>query len=144
MVTIPEEFLEKETPSGAFCNKALYGMSSVYPPKNGLLKNSQDAKILEEIGKRVKVPCYPLNHIVSKNQLPKIDLLSIDTEGHDYIVFKQFDFDTYSPYWFEVEIINLQQFEIEEIQAIAKRYGYYTYGDDRDLYAVNSSLINWT
>lgn len=144
MVTIPEEFLEKETPSGAFCNKALYGMSSVYPPKNGLFKNSQDAKILEEIGKRVKVPCYPLNHIVSKNQLPKIDLLSIDTEGHDYIVFKQFDFDTYSPYWFEVEIINLQQFEIEEIQAIAKRYGYYTYGDDRDLYAVNSSLINWT
>ena len=143
MVVIPKDYLEKETPSGAFCNKALYGMSSVYPPKNGLLKNSHDAKILEEIGVKQQVPCMRLDSILGKHNINQIDLLSIDTEGHDYIIFKQFNFEKYSPFWFEVEIINLEQKEIEEINNIAKSYGYYTYGDSRDLYGVNYSIINW-
>jgi FkbM family methyltransferase len=143
MVIIPKDYLEKETPSGAFCNKALYGMSSVYPPKNGLLKNDHDAKILDEIGIKQKVPCYTLNSVLNKHNISKVDLLSIDTEGHDYIIFRQFNFEKYSPLWFEVEIINLQPEEIEEINNIAKSNGYYTYGDSRDLYGVNYSLINW-
>lgn len=143
MVTIPEEFLEKNTPSGAFCNRALYGMSSVYPPKNGLATNEHDVKVVEEIGKKIQVPCYTLDTILSKNNITNIDLLSIDTEGHDYVVFKQFDFDKFSPYWFEIEIVNLQPNEVESIHTIAKSYGYYTYGDSRDLYAINPCLVSW-
>jgi len=144
MVIIPKDFLEKETPNGFFCNKALYGMSSVYPPKNGLKTNQHDSKILEEIGQKIKVPCYTLNKILEKNSINQIDLLSIDTEGHDYIIFNQFNFEKYSPYWLEVEIFNLNNEEINSIKDKLKSYGYYIYGDNKDLYSINYSIIDWT
>lgn len=144
MIIIPKNFLEKETPNGAFCNKALYGMSSVYPPKNGLKNNQHDSKILEEIGEKIKVPCYTIEQILIKNNIGKIDLLSIDTEGHDYIIFDQFNFDQYYPYWLEVEIFNITREEIENMTTKLRSYGYHTYGDDKDLYAINYSIIDWT
>lgn len=144
MVVIPKDFLEKETPSGSFCNKALYGMSSVYPPKNGLKTNQHDSKIVDEIGQKIKVPCYTLNKILEKNNIEKVDLLSIDTEGHDYIIFDQFNFDLYSPYWLEVEIFNLSHDEINNIHNKLKSYGYHIYGDNKDLYAINYSIVDWT
>jgi FkbM family methyltransferase len=44
-----------------------------------------------------KVPCDTLNNILRNNNCPKnIDYLSIDIEGHEYIVLKDFNFNEWN------------------------------------------------
>jgi len=43
------------------------------------------------------VVCLPLADILAKHNVKQIDLLHIDTEGYDYRVLAQVDFDAYRP-----------------------------------------------
>ncbi len=51
-----------------------------------------ESYIVEEMVEAVSLPTLLASHDVSR-----IDLVLIDTEGHDYKVLKQFDFGTYCP-----------------------------------------------
>jgi len=142
MCLIPAEYMGKNTPSGLYVHPALYGMSSVWPPKNGLTEK-HDGKVLDEVGIRIKVPCKTLQSIIANNELDTVDILSIDTEGHDWIILKQFDFERYRPYWIEVELANLSN----EDRASAVNYlhcnGYHVYANSRDGYAVRADCVDW-
>jgi FkbM family methyltransferase len=52
---------------------------------------------LEAHIEQCSIACMPLPAIFEKHGLAQIDVLHIDTEGHDYVVLSQFDFDKYSP-----------------------------------------------
>jgi len=45
----------------------------------------------------VELPCVPIQDILDRNAVARIDLLHIDTEGYDYEVLRQFDFARYQP-----------------------------------------------
>jgi len=45
----------------------------------------------------IRVPCDTLNNVLTKNNCPKnIDYLSIDIEGYEYVVLKDFDFNKWN------------------------------------------------
>jgi len=44
-----------------------------------------------------KVPCISLNDLLKKHQVAKIDLLQIDTEGHDSEIILNLDFKVIKP-----------------------------------------------
>lgn len=142
MCVIPNEYIGKTTPSGLYVHPALYGMSSAWPPKNGLL-GQHDSKILEEVGQRISVPCKTLASLLRDNPLDIIDILSIDTEGHDWIVLKQFDFDRYRPYWIEVELANLAVDDRRQAIEYLHSSGYHVYSNSRDGYAVRADVVDW-
>tara|TARA_R100000005_G_C4998637_1_gene205279 strand:- start:1970 stop:2698 length:729 start_codon:yes stop_codon:yes gene_type:complete len=144
MCMIPTEYLGKETPNGLFVHPALLGMGSVWPPKNGLATNEHDVKVLEEIGVRFNVQARTLDSILTEASPTSIDLLSIDTEGHDWIILQQFDFVKYSPYWVEVEVCNMSEEDRQKAQDFLKVNGYHVYSSERDAYAIRSDLIDWT
>jgi FkbM family methyltransferase len=43
------------------------------------------------------VPCDTLRNILAVHDVMRVDLLHIDTEGYDYRVLRQFDFDRFRP-----------------------------------------------
>jgi FkbM family methyltransferase len=47
--------------------------------------------------KEAPVECLPVNALLSRHNVQKIDLLHIDCEGFDYVILRQFDFTTLRP-----------------------------------------------
>ena len=93
------------------------GMSAIYPPKNGLA-SAGDAEVVKKYGKLVEVPCITPETLFTKHNISKIDIISIDTEGHDLIVLKNIDIKKYNPKVIRIEYINLS----EEDQKTAIEY----------------------
>jgi FkbM family methyltransferase len=84
------------------------GMSAVYPPKNGLASEG-DAEVVRKYGRLVEVPCITPETLFTKHNISKIDIISIDTEGHDLIVLKNIDVKKYNPKVIRIEYINLSE-----------------------------------
>lgn len=99
------------------------GISSLYPDRNaigGKRTPAEDfAKIRDHIEK-LGVRGEPLPSILARHRIERIDLLQIDTEGHDYKVLRQFDFNRYRPELVQMEIYNLPE---EEPSRCAKTAG---------------------
>jgi hypothetical protein len=88
------------------------GMSCALPARNGFGSNYQrDKEVKEKYGKTAKIPTLTLNSLIEKHNLNKIDLFICDTEGHDFIVFQQFDFSKFRPKAIHLEWINLTEEE---------------------------------
>jgi len=90
-------------------------MSAVYPPKNGL-GSEFDRKTVEDYGKLTTVPCITFDTLIKKHQFYNFDIVKIDAEGHDYVIFKQIDFEKYSPKVIRLEWINLSDDDKESIK----------------------------
>lgn len=87
------------------------------------------------------VSCMPLMDLIARNNLPRIDVFQIDTEGYDYKVFKQLDFDAYRPSIINLEVINLQASEIAAIQNTLDEQGYLYYRYEFDLIAFEPNFF---
>ncbi len=62
-----------------------------------VLKHRFAVPDLERYIVREAVQCLPFARLLERHRVDRLDLLSIDTEGHDYEVIKQVDFETLSP-----------------------------------------------
>ena len=109
MMTIDQSVID----SGLIHN-CFYGMSSVYPPKNGL-GSEFDRPTVEKYGQIIKVPSITFDTLCQKHNLSKFNVLKIDAEGHDFQIFKQIDLNKYTPEVIRIEWINLTEFEQKEI-----------------------------
>jgi FkbM family methyltransferase len=118
MMTIDQEAIDK-----GLVHNCFYGMSAVYPPKNGL--GSEGDKItVEKYGKIVKVNCITFESLIKKHQIENFDVVKIDAEGHDYKIFKQIDLNRFRPKVVRIEWINL---ETDEKEKIIKTFGEHKY-----------------
>ena len=52
---------------------------------------------LERYVVKEQIQCISLNDLIEKHQIAKIDLLLVDTEGYDYEILKQIDFEKFAP-----------------------------------------------
>ena len=52
------------------------------------------------------VKCYPLQFVLDKFEIKQLDVIQIDTEGFDYKIFSQINFNLYRPKVINIEIIN--------------------------------------
>lgn len=82
------------------------GMSTFLPPKNGFESDEKSKKILEQYGDLVEVKVTTVNNLLKKHNIEKIDFCTIDTEGYDYDVFKEFDVEKYKPKVIKFELFN--------------------------------------
>lgn len=67
------------------------GLASFYPDK-ALSTYAVDSKVTSE-----EVQCITMATLLERNNVKKIDLLQIDTEGFDYEIIKMIDFDKIKP-----------------------------------------------
>lgn len=79
-----------------------------------------------------EVECVTLQEIFERNNVKKIDLLHIDTEGFDYKVLSQVNFERYKPMVVLYEHRHLSVDEKEKAKLLFKRSGYnhFEYGGD--------------
>lgn len=73
--------------------------------------------------------------------LNNIDYLQIDTEGFDYEVLKQIDFNKYSPAIIKYERVNLLHNTVVEAEKLLRSNGYYCFAEGIDTIAVNLKKI---
>ena len=80
----------------------------------------------------VTVQGYTLDRVILKSQLPVIDFLKIDTEGHELNILKAFSFDM-RPKFIKVEHRLTDDIEITKI---LMEQNYLTWTEENDIYAV--------
>lgn len=81
------------------------------------------------------INCITFNQLIHKYNIQKIDLLLIDTEGHDYSILKTLDFDKIKPTAIFLEHFHLKEEEFIECKALLYRHGYIFYVSERDIFA---------
>lgn len=124
----------QESIKGAKLPHWVKGISSLYNDrnalggKNGLLSG---AELPEHFYARLKkciveeqVRCVPLESLIEKYKVKRVDVLQIDTEGYDYQVFKQFDFSRFRPWFMKIEVGNLVRAEYEKVLEILNNNNY--------------------
>jgi len=134
MITINREAID----SGKVHN-CFYGMSAVYPPKNGL-GSEGDRETVEKYGEMVDVDCISFETLVDKYKIENIDIIKIDTEGHDYKIFSQIDLDKYKPSLIRVEWINLSDEEKLNFKEKLNQSGYLYDFSGQDIIALNGEI----
>lgn len=122
-------------------HECFYGMSSIYPPSNGLASEG-DKQVVEKYGKKVTVPCITFDTLVKKHSLTKIDVLKLDTEGHDFLIFDQVNLEKHDIDLIRLEWVNLTD---EEKDSITKKFTKYNYSHcftGSDIVGIKTSLVD--
>ena len=70
-----------------------------------------------------KVNCITFKTLIKKYNISRIDVLQIDTEGYDLIIFKQI-IPHFLPYFIKIEYIHLNKNDRKILKDILKENGY--------------------
>lgn len=120
-------------------NSCFYGMSAVYPPRNGLASEGDKATV-EKFGSKIKVPCITFDTLLHRHNILSFDVVKMDAEGYDYQIFKQIDINKYKPKIIRLEWINLSKDEYDcMIETLDKNNYVYEIGD-QDITAIPKEL----
>jgi FkbM family methyltransferase len=136
MMTIDQEAIDK-----GLVHNCFYGMSAVYPPKNGL-SSEGDRLTVEKYGKIVSVNCITFETLLIKHTIEKFDVVKIDAEGHDYKIFKQIDLKKYRPSVVRLEWINLEYEDREKIKEQFDENNYIYELSGQDIVGLTEELHN--
>lgn len=136
MITIDRKAIDS-----GLLHSCFYGMSAVYPPKNGL-GSEGDKQTVEKYGILLKVPCITFDTLISKHNISKVDVIKIDAEGHDYKIFKQIDFLKLKPRVIRLEWINLSDEEKKNIIYAFTKYDYTYEITSQDVTGITKLLQN--
>lgn len=117
------------------------GMSSIYPPRNGLGKEG-DRETVEKFGEKIAVKTLTLADLFAKHNIESFDILSIDAEGYDYKIISQLDFNKYKPKVIRCEYINLEPAEQQNLLSLLRSNGYVAEIDGQNVDAVIENLYN--
>jgi FkbM family methyltransferase len=134
MITIDREAIDNK-----LVHECFYGMSAVYPPKNGL-GSEFDKPTVDKYGKIVKIPCITLETLFNKHNIFNFDIFKIDAEGHDFKIINQLDLNKYKPKVIRCEWINLSDKEKNELTNKFEKYGYVYEILHSDITAISKEL----
>lgn len=134
MMTIKRDVID-----GGLVHNCFYGMSAVYPPKNGL-GSEFDKPTVEKYGEIVKVKCITYETLIQKHNIQKVDVIKIDAEGHDYKIFKQIDLNKHNLKVIRLEWINLSDEEKESIIETFEKNNFKYEISGQDIVGVNPSF----
>lgn len=79
---------------------------------------------IEHYIESVDVPCTTLTSLLAKHQVKRLDLLQIDTEGFDYEVIKQIDFNQLKPTLISYEHKHITSVDRTVCETLLKQQGY--------------------
>jgi FkbM family methyltransferase len=72
----------------------------------------------------VEVECLRIDRLLERNRAPRVDLLHIDAEGHDYKILSQWDFAGHKPSVILYEHEHLSEAERRSARDLLARHGY--------------------
>jgi len=108
------------------------GYLDAYSKKDGIkIEGDPEKYIIEE-----KVNCISFNTLKNKYNIKEIDLLIIDTEGHDYKVLKSFNINKIRPSIIIYEFVHLPKNEFKESIKLLKLNNYDLYYDYVDIVGI--------
>jgi len=137
MKTIPIEVVDE-----GLVHQAFYGMSVIDPSKNGM-GSEVDKEIVEKYSVDVEVNCITWDTLLQKHNVQHFDVLSVDTEGHDFTIFKQIDLQKYRPRLIRLEWCNLTPEEKDEVKRRFDEAGYvYEILDNMDIDAIRQDVYD--
>jgi FkbM family methyltransferase len=84
-----------------------------------------------------QMTCVPLASVLEKHNVVSIDLLLIDTEGYDFKVLSQVDFQRYRPLVIVYEHHHLSNGEREQARELLQGFGYHLREIDGDTLALS-------
>ncbi|MFT6359729.1 MAG: FkbM family methyltransferase [Saprospiraceae bacterium] len=93
-----------------------------------------------EIG-TVAVPCKMVSSIVEKYQPKRIDLIHIDTEGHDFAIVKSIDFQQLQPKMIYFEHRHMTRAQRDELIAMLKSQDYDVLEEEHDTFAWTTAEV---
>jgi len=118
MKTIPIEIVDQ-----GLVHHAFYGMSVIDPTKNGM-GSEGDREVVEKYAIDTVVNCITWDTLVKKHNIDHFDVISVDTEGHDYIIFNQIDLNKFKPRLIRLEWCNMSDAEKTNITKKLEDAGY--------------------
>ena len=108
---VPKNIIKKEKLPGW-----VDGISSFHKDKSEISR-------FDDYAVREKIRAITVNSLVKKHNIERIDVLQIDTEGHDFKIFKQI-FPKFQPLFIKIEYKHLEKEEKKEIKQTLQNYGY--------------------
>lgn len=137
MKTIPIEVVDE-----GLVHPAFYGMSVIDPSKNGM-GSEGDREVVEKYAVDVEVNCITWETLTQRHNIEHFDVLSVDTEGHDYTIFKQIDLEKFRPSLIRLEWCNMTDEEKTNITNKLKNAGYvYEILGNMDIDAVRQDVYD--
>lgn len=92
--------------------------------------------LLEPYIVELELPCLPLQEVLDRNAVSRVDLLHIDTEGYDWQVLRQFDFGRYRPQVVLYEHKHLPKQDRHAARELLRAQGYRLSNDASDTLGV--------
>lgn len=138
--TIKMMTIEQSAIDNGLVHSCFYGMSSVYPPKNGL-GSEGDRETVEKWGRIVEVPCITMDTLLTKHNITSFDVVKIDAEGHDWEIFNQIDIARFRPKLIRLEWINLDDDQKNNIIQSFKNFNYTYQIVDMDILACPTEIL---
>lgn len=86
-------------------------------------KNNSEISRFNDFAIKEKIHSITFNTLVKKHGIKRIDVLQIDTEGHDYKIFKQI-FPKFKPLFIKIEYKHLKKEEKSALKNILINNGY--------------------
>ena len=86
----------------------------------------------ELIDRKIEVNCYTLQTYLKRNNITYIDLLKVDTEGHEMDIFEAYDWSV-KPTFMKIEHYHIDD---EKLSKMFQEQGYITYTEKGDMYCV--------
>jgi FkbM family methyltransferase len=106
--------------------------------KENILSHRDLIPDIEERLVETEVPCMTFESLCTKHGLGRIDLLVVDTEGHDWVVIKGIDLDVHLPVLLVYEHQHLDDSDRAECRAHLERHGYDTREEWWDTWCLHS------
>jgi FkbM family methyltransferase len=96
--------------------------------KEHYIKHGFKDILLDEI----EIDAITINDIVKEYKILSLDLLVIDTEGHDYSIVMSLDFNILRPRYIEFEYLHMTHFEYKKCIEKLEKEGYFISFQDLD------------
>lgn len=110
-------------------------LASLEPSRNIMAKSSASEL------RTIEVATVTFPTLIAQHGTRKVDVLQIDTEGHDYIVLRAFDLRRFRPKVVNLEMFCLPVDERLACMALLRRHGYAYRYDGKDLIAVDRDVF---
>ena len=93
--------------------------------------------------KKVKVETCKLDTFCEQNKIHNIDLLQVDTEGHEYTIIMDLNLENIKPRVIQLEIGHLNIRQLNKIVHKLQSYGYFLHwgGHDGDLICIKQQFL---
>jgi FkbM family methyltransferase len=85
---------------------------------------TKHSPLLEKYMRSTKVRCEPLESVLTKHNVARIDIMHIDVEGYDYRVLRQIDFNRHKPRLVLFEHTHLNPDELSKSYELLSYEGY--------------------